>query len=103
MLIRKIKHDMERRRYMFLYETIKIVLLKLFQETRLTLYRKLQLRQNFFNKIFDKMIYKYSRIHNRCVLTGRSRSLVSKFRLSRIVLRKLSAIGFIPGINKSSW
>ena len=43
------------------------------------------------------------RIRNRCTLTGRSRGVYRKFKLSRIAFRELAAIGQIPGITKSSW
>ncbi len=43
------------------------------------------------------------RIRNRCVLTGRSRGIYRKFKLSRIVFRELASKGHIPGITKSSW
>ena len=44
-----------------------------------------------------------TRIKNRCELTGRSRSVYRKFRLSRIALRDLAASGQIPGLVKASW
>jgi len=43
------------------------------------------------------------RIRNRCMLTGRSRGVYSKFRLSRIAFRENAAKGFLPGVFKSSW
>lgn len=43
------------------------------------------------------------RIHNRCELTGRSRGVYRKFKLSRIKLRELANEGEIPGMVKSSW
>jgi len=43
------------------------------------------------------------RIHNRCELTGRSRGVYRKFKLSRIQLRELASTGRIPGMVKSSW
>jgi small subunit ribosomal protein S14 len=47
---------------------------------------------------------KYStRIVRRCELTGRSRGVYRKFRISRIMLRKLALQGMIPGMTKSSW
>ncbi|MBX3404296.1 MAG: type Z 30S ribosomal protein S14 [Phycisphaeraceae bacterium] len=47
---------------------------------------------------------KYStRIVRRCELTGRSRGVYRKFRISRIMLRKLALEGKIPGMRKSSW
>ena len=47
---------------------------------------------------------KYStRIVRRCQLTGRAHRLYRKFRISRIMLRKLALEGKIPGMRKSSW
>lgn len=43
------------------------------------------------------------RIKHRCDLTGRSRSVYRKFRLSRIALRDLASTGQIPGMVKASW
>lgn len=43
------------------------------------------------------------RVHNRCELSGRSRSFYRKFKLSRIALRDLASTGQIPGMVKSSW
>ena len=43
------------------------------------------------------------RYRNRCELTGRSRGVYRKFKLSRIAFRELAAVGQIPGITKSSW
>jgi len=44
-----------------------------------------------------------SRIVRRCQLTGRSRSVYRKFRISRIMLRELALQGKIPGMRKASW
>lgn len=44
-----------------------------------------------------------TRVRNRCALTGRSRAVYRKFRLSRIMLRELGNKGLIPGLTKSSW
>ena len=44
-----------------------------------------------------------TRVRNRCELTGRSRGVYRKFRLSRIMLRELGNKGLIPGLTKSSW
>ncbi len=43
------------------------------------------------------------RIRNRCELTGRTRGVYRKFRLSRIKIRELSMSGALPGVVKSSW
>jgi len=39
----------------------------------------------------------------RCELTGRSRGVYRKFRISRIMLRELAHKGMIPGMRKASW
>ena len=43
------------------------------------------------------------RVRNRCELTGRTRGVYRKFRLSRIKIRELSMAGALPGVVKSSW
>ena len=43
------------------------------------------------------------RVRLRCEMTGRSRAVYSKFRLSRMALRDLATNGQIPGMVKSSW
>ena len=44
-----------------------------------------------------------SRTVRRCELTGRPRGVYRKFRISRIMLRKLALEGKIPGMRKASW
>ena len=44
-----------------------------------------------------------TRIKNRCIITGRARSVYRFFKLSRIQLRKLASEGFLPGLSKYSW
>lgn len=44
-----------------------------------------------------------TRIRNRCILTGRSRSVYKQFHVSRIVFRNLASQGFIMGVKKASW
>jgi small subunit ribosomal protein S14 len=44
-----------------------------------------------------------TRSRNRCQLTGRSRGVLRKFKLSRIMLRELALAGKIPGLRKASW
>ncbi len=44
-----------------------------------------------------------TRTVRRCELTGRARSVYRKFRVSRIMLRKLALEGKVPGMRKSSW
>ncbi|MBM3793102.1 MAG: type Z 30S ribosomal protein S14 [Acidobacteria bacterium] len=43
------------------------------------------------------------RHRNRCMVCGRPRGYLSKFKLCRICFRKLALEGQIPGVTKSSW
>jgi small subunit ribosomal protein S14 len=44
-----------------------------------------------------------TRLRNRCQITGRSRGVLRKFMVSRIMLRELALAGYIPGVRKASW
>jgi len=44
-----------------------------------------------------------TRIRSLCALTGRSRAVYRKFKISRIMLRELALQGKIPGMRKASW
>lgn len=43
------------------------------------------------------------RLRNRCQFTGRSRGVLSKFKMSRICFREMANQGLIPGVFKASW
>ncbi len=45
----------------------------------------------------------YTRLKNRCQLTGRPHGYLRKFQISRICLRELAGMGMIPGVTKASW
>lgn len=44
-----------------------------------------------------------TRVRIRCEITGRSRGVYRKFKLSRIKFRELALQGHLPGVTKSSW
>jgi small subunit ribosomal protein S14 len=44
-----------------------------------------------------------TRLKSRCLITGRSRGYLRKFKISRIMLRELALAGRIPGLRKASW
>ncbi|MCC5789866.1 MAG: 30S ribosomal protein S14 [Opitutales bacterium] len=44
-----------------------------------------------------------TRIRNRCLVTGRPRAYMRRFRLSRLTFRELALSGKIPGVTKSSF
>lgn len=44
-----------------------------------------------------------TRVRLRCEVSGRSRAVYRKFKMSRIALRELGNKGLVPGLVKSSW
>jgi len=42
-------------------------------------------------------------IKNKCVLTGRNKSVDKKYSFSRIVLLNMFRIGIVPGYRKAVW
>lgn len=42
-----------------------------------------------------------TRIRNRCIITGRPRAVLRKFRISRIVFREFAWL--LAGVKKASW
>lgn len=79
--------------------------------------RRASLKKEFYNKELDfetrmLLMKKRSelprnasptRVRNRCEVSGRPRGYYRKFKMSRIALRELGSLGFIPGLTKSSW
>lgn len=44
-----------------------------------------------------------TRQYNRCLICGRPRGYLRKFKMCRICFRKLANEGMIPGVKKASW
>ena len=44
-----------------------------------------------------------SRVHNHCVETKRSRSVIQFYKMSRLQLRRLASKGSISGLRKACW
>lgn len=44
-----------------------------------------------------------SRVTNRCVKTGRSKSVYRFFKLSRIMVKDLASKGFLPSVQRDIW
>lgn len=74
-------------------------LVKKFADTR----RQLKKERNFAALAKLPRDSSPTRSHNRCELTGRSKAVLRKFKVSRIMLRELALAGKIPGLKKASW
>nr|YP_009389135.1 ribosomal protein S14 [Euglena archaeoplastidiata]AKR17908.1 ribosomal protein S14 [Euglena archaeoplastidiata] len=79
-----------------------------------TLRRFLKGKIKFSSSFEEKLFYSsqlqklprnssFSRLRNRCIVTGRPRGYYRLFGLSRHVLRDMAHYGFLPGVTKSSW
>jgi len=44
-----------------------------------------------------------TRVRHRCVVCGRPRGYMRKFRMCRICFRRMALEGRVPGVAKSSW
>ncbi len=44
-----------------------------------------------------------TRAYNRCLICGRPRGYMRKFKMCRICFRNLASEGKIPGVTKASW
>lgn len=63
-------------------------------EEKLTIHRRLQLLPRNSSA---------TRLHNRCLLTGRPKGYFRDFGLSRHLLREMAHNCLLPGVTKSSW
>lgn len=81
-------------------------------ELRRKLYKALTKDPELPKEVRDKHRYKlsklprnssFTRLRNRCVMTGRARGVYQLFRMSRICFRDLANKGELKGITKASW
>jgi small subunit ribosomal protein S14 len=86
-------------------------LVNIFLETRLALKAKL-VRKELSPSQKQEIQFKLqklprnsaaNRVKNRCVETGRARSVSRLFKLSRLEFRRKALQGLIPGLIKASW
>ena len=69
-----------------------------------TIFLEIEKRLEFISQLNRlPRIASKGRILNRCILTGRSKSVYRFCKLSRLTLRDLGSRGLIPGLSKKSW
>jgi len=44
-----------------------------------------------------------SKVHNRCIITGRTKAVYSYLKLTRMMFKNLAVRGCLAGIKKYSW
>ena len=59
-------------------------------------------KKSMYVKFLKPKKYK-TRAYNRCLICGRPRGYMRKFKMCRLCFRKLASEGQIPGVTKSSW
>lgn len=95
-----IEKDKRRRKLSFSHEKDRIALLAISSNRSLPSAISWKARlivSNFSSDSFN------SKLNNRCVSTGRGRSVSRSFKLSRIAFREASSSGLIPGLRKANW
>lgn len=97
----QIIRDQKRRAQLLQFE-LKRLQFKAFTQDRRSLSSELRYEYSLLLAKLPRNSSK-TRIRNRCILTGRSRSIYKQFRVSRIVFRNLASQGFIMGVKKASW
>ena len=94
-----IERERKRQRFVMTYKNKRDELKQQIRETelfeeKLSIHRKLQLLPRDSSP---------TRLHNRCLLTGRPKGYFRDFGLSRHVLREMAHDCLLPGVTKSSW
>lgn len=88
-------------RYLFKnYELKRLILKSITQNLKINKKIRWKTQFKFLTIPFNSSV---TRVKNRCILTGRARSVFRFVQLSRIQLRKWASFGFLSGISKRSW
>jgi ribosomal protein S14 len=40
---------------------------------------------------------------NKCIISGRSRAVLNKFKMSRMMFKRYGEFGYLNGVKKSTW
>jgi small subunit ribosomal protein S14 len=95
-----IERDKQKRKFYLTFlekrEKLKNILKN--REQKIAIRYTTQLKLNKLPKNASKV-----RVNNRCIITGRTHSVLKSFRISRIKVRELISIGLLLGVKKSSW
>ena len=97
---KRIYKDIKLRKLFRRYEVRRRLLLGLINDLSIPLEKRLE-----FVSQLNRLPRNASKVrtHNRCILTGRSKSVYRFCKLSRLGLRQLGSEALIPGLSKKSW
>ena len=96
----RIERDKKRRYLTAKYEKKRAALKKAYANKNLPVEARLKIQEMLEKLPRDSS---RTRLHNRCLLTGRPRAVYRYFGLSRIKMRELALAGKLPGVSKASW
>jgi ribosomal protein S14 len=88
----------ERRRYLFSNNEICFLSFNLLLETN---FSKTKLRKCLFSMNRQFLNHSLTSVINRCLITGKSKSIYKEFRVSRITFRKIADSGLFTGVKRS--
>lgn len=98
--MKKTIEKMKKKHYLFLkYERTRKVLKAIMNNTILAKHLREKAKTELNNLPRDTSIV---RNKNLCIITGRAKSVYSGYKLSRLMLQKLSRDGMLTGFQKSS-
>lgn len=92
--------DRRIRRAFFNWELNYRVARSIFLNQRLPLKLRLHVHRRLNFKFRDAST---TRVRNRCILTGRGRGVYRDFGLARFQFKALAAMGYVTGVQQSSW
>jgi ribosomal protein S14 len=104
--MRYISAKERKKRLLFVKNESMFLVLKTLAKTKLPaskrLRKSLRARPNAgFRSFFANGFF--SRLTNRCLITGRAHGIMSFFKLSRLQMRDMYGRGYFYGVKKSSW
>jgi len=96
----KIERDLKRRKLVAKYNRKRTALKKILSDKSISKEMRALAQESLEKLPRDSSPV---RLTNRCMLTGRPRSVSRFFGISRIKMRELALQGKLPGVSKASW
>lgn len=96
----KSKNSLKKRKFFFQNEIKKSIICSIKIKT-MHLYISNLITYYFVNLLFTKKVT--SKIRNECIITGYSRFVYKKLRMSRFQIKRLTKLGYIFGCKPSTW
>ena len=95
----QIQKDKKKRILFLEHESVRKILKTIIENTNLSLTLREKAKMDLSLLPKDSSIV---RLRRRCLITGRGRSIVGGFNLSRLMVRKLGRDGMLHSVRKSS-